>query len=654
MTVTLEGRFNCGPKCDPADYILLLNLVSVSSGTFPVIANASCGCHCGNCAFPVSVTTGYQDGSGWTAYNRGAANYLQVYLPPFFQQLVVCLSGVTLDVEWEDAVDTPLALAFEPHLGPLGGATLVNISGFNFDSQGQYQCDFGGVHQVPGTVLSPVVVQCLSPPWSEHQSSGSDNFTPVDFTLKLGSARISNFTDQFLYYNQPQIERLLPASGNISSSTLVRILGSGFINTLLLSCQFGDYRPRTATFISSTELQCTSPPWIRGGPSVVALEITENGQDFTDDQVTYTYIGVPILGSLQLWELLLVLAGSAIVLAVLITIVAVCFYRRARSKDKKRRFLDASDSEDETEPLISAIQSRSLRQVLAKVERVDISDLKIDRRIGRGSFGEVYHAYWAGTEIGLKKLPKHMLSNQKLLEDFAQEITILAGLRHPNVLQFLGVAVDKVSLYMLTEFMDRGSLYDVLHDPKEPLPMNRVLNMLIDTSRGMSYLHKRLIHRDLKSHNLLVDSHWVVKICDFGLSRLKQESNTLTACGTPCWTAPEVLRNEHYTEKADVYSFGIVIWECLTREDPFAGMPPFHVVFVVGSQGARPEVPACKPEWPQALLDLMEHAWQEDPDIRPSFPELIVSLQEIFRNHEMEAISMASSPLEGGLSTSIN
>lgn len=83
---------------------------------------------------------------------------------------------------------------------------------------------------------------------------------------------------------------------------------------------------------------------------------------------------------------------------------------------------------------------------------MEVSDLHIDRRIGRGSFGEVFHAQWAGTEIAVKKLPKHMLANQKFLEDFAQEISIMAGLRHPNVIQFLGVAVDKASLYMLTEW----------------------------------------------------------------------------------------------------------------------------------------------------------------------------------------------------------
>ena len=278
--------------------------------------------------------------------------------------------------------------------------------------------------------------------------------------------------------------------------------------------------------------------------------MAENGVDFTNDEVPFSYTGIPILGGFQLWELLLLIGGSVVVLAIIIGSIAVGCYRRARSSDKQRRFMDQSDSEDETEPLISAIQSRTMRQILAKVERVEVRELKIDRRIGRGSFGEVYHATWAGTEIALKKLPKHMLANQKFLEDFAQEITIMAGLRHPNVLQFLGVSVDKVSLYMLTEYMCRGSLYDVLHDEREILTVPSLLNMLLDTSRGMAYLHKRLLHRDLKSHNLLVDQHWTVKICDFGLSRLKQEGNTLTACGTPCWTAPEVLRNEHYTEKA--------------------------------------------------------------------------------------------------------
>ncbi len=118
-------------------------------------------------------------------------------------------------------------------------------------------------------------------------------------------------------------------------------------------------------------------------------------------------------------------------------------------------------------------------------------------------------------------------------------------------------------------------------------------------------------------HNLLVGEHWRTKVSDFGLSRMVNYMNTMTSCGTPSWvftfffglcqylwygllinnkpffssklqTAPEVLRGEKYTEKCDVYSFGIVLWECVTRQTPHEGIPHFQVVFQVGTQGLRP------------------------------------------------------------------
>jgi hypothetical protein len=627
VVVTMDGRFNCGSRCQlPADYILLLNDVAVANGQFPIFPNATCGCHCGNCGFPLVFQTGYQGGAGWTAYNRGQDNSMQLFLPLFFQKSVVCLSRVNLTLLWEVAQSNAVAVAFFPKLGPTSGGSLVNISGFNFDPFGQYTCAFGS-QVVTAEFVSVRMISCLSPPWFRPNQNGP--FTPVALVVAddvMGV--ISNFTLDYLYYREPVVTALSPRSGNVSGGALVYVMGTGFINTLELVCHFGDNPPQTATFINSTRLSCIAPPWSQGEPAEIPVEVSENGNDFTDNEVLFRYDNVPVLGVWQLWQLIALIVGVVVGAALVIVIAAACVYRRARDNDKSRRYLD-SDSESETEPLISAISSKAMRQVLAKVERVEVSDLKIDRRIGRGSFGEVFHARWAGTDIAVKKLPKHMLTNQKFLEDFAQEISIMAALRHPNVLQFLGVAVDKVSLYMLTEYMPRGSLYDVLHHKEQLVPIDLAARMLLDTSRGMTYLHKRLIHRDLKSHNLLVGEHWNVKICDFGLSRLKQVGNTMTACGTPCWTAPEVLRNEHYTEKADVYSFAIVIWECLTREDPFAGMPPFHVVFVVGTQNARPEIPPKRPEWPQALLDLMVHAWQEDPELRPQFVEVTVTLQSI-------------------------
>eukprot|EP00339_Tiarina_fusa_P007076 CAMPEP_0117050370 /NCGR_PEP_ID=MMETSP0472-20121206/34774_1 /TAXON_ID=693140 ORGANISM="Tiarina fusus, Strain LIS" /NCGR_SAMPLE_ID=MMETSP0472 /ASSEMBLY_ACC=CAM_ASM_000603 /LENGTH=88 /DNA_ID=CAMNT_0004764119 /DNA_START=283 /DNA_END=545 /DNA_ORIENTATION=+ len=88
----------------------------------------------------------------------------------------------------------------------------------------------------------------------------------------------------------------------------------------------------------------------------------------------------------------------------------------------------------------------------------------------------------------------------------------------------------------------------------------------------------------------------------------------MTACGTPSWTAPEVLRNERYTTKADVYGFGIVVWEMFARSDPFPGMPPFQIVFAVGTQKLRPRV---EPDWPLEWVNLITTCWNEDPAARP-------------------------------------
>ena len=124
-----------------------------------------------------------------------------------------------------------------------------------------------------------------------------------------------------------------------------------------------------------------------------------------------------------------------------------------------------------------------------------------------------------------------------------------------------------------------------------------------------------------------MDANWRVKVCDFGLSKLIVKANaTMTACGTPSWTAPEVLRNERYTTKADVYGFGIVIWEMFSRADPFPGLPPFQIVFAVGNQGLRPRL---NNNWPAEWVKLITDCWAEDPLLRPNFEEIITILDKL-------------------------
>lgn len=264
-------------------------------------------------------------------------------------------------------------------------------------------------------------------------------------------------------------------------------------------------------------------------------------------------------------------------------------------------------------------------------KQIQVTEIKILGRIGRGSYGDVFKGVWQGTVVAVKKLPGYFIELREeesaaFLDNFQKEASIMKSLHHPNILQLLSTYMEPPDLCLVMEYMPKGSLYKILHDQTVQLDWPIVRKILLDAAKGMAYLHgcePVVIHRDLKSHNLLIDNNWTCKVCDFGLSKILTDRPTtsqMTSCGTPSWTAPEVLRNDRYTEKADVFGFGVVVWECVTRQDPHPGMPPFQVVLEVGSKHLRPEIPSTAPT---PLQDLMRSCWSEDPAQRPSFQEIV-------------------------------
>ncbi|CAK9139827.1 unnamed protein product, partial [Ilex paraguariensis] len=179
-------------------------------------------------------------------------------------------------------------------------------------------------------------------------------------------------------------------------------------------------------------------------------------------------------------------------------------------------------------------------------------DIALGERIGLGSYGEVYRGDWHGTEVAVKKFLDQDVTGESL-EEFRSEVRIMKRLRHPNVVLFMGAVTRPPNLSIVTEFLPRGSLYRLLHRPNNQLDERRQLRMALDAARGMNYLHNCtpvIVHRDLKSPNLLVDKNWVVKVCDFGLSRIKHSTflSSRSTAGTAEWMAPEVLRNEPSNE----------------------------------------------------------------------------------------------------------
>ncbi|KAL2331625.1 hypothetical protein Fmac_019206 [Flemingia macrophylla] len=257
---------------------------------------------------------------------------------------------------------------------------------------------------------------------------------------------------------------------------------------------------------------------------------------------------------------------------------------------------------------------------------IDFSELTVGTRVGIGFFGEVFRGIWNGTDVAIKVFLEQDLTAENM-EDFCNEISILSRLRHPNVILFLGACTKPPRLSMVTEYMELGSLYYLIHlsGQKKKLNWRRRLRMLRDICKGLMCIHRmKVVHRDLKSANCLVNKHWTVKICDFGLSRIVTASpmKDSSSAGTPEWMAPELIRNEPFTEKCDIFSLGVIMWELCTLNRPWEGVPPERVVYSVANEGSRLEIP----EGP--LGRLISECWAESHE-RPSCEEILSRLVDI-------------------------
>lgn len=277
---------------------------------------------------------------------------------------------------------------------------------------------------------------------------------------------------------------------------------------------------------------------------------------------------------------------------------------------------------------------KQLEHLLASgVQNISWDELSIIRSIGSGNFGDIYLAIYRRTEVAVKKLRLDNRAPQsKLLADLMQESLIFSKLRHPNLTLFIGICTSPTTPAMVTEYMRGGSLWDLIH-PRNPaqvvsLSWSIRLKIMKDVAKGVAFLHgcsPPIIHRDLKSHNVLLDEHWNCKLCDFGLARLKSLNSDMSRVGTPQWMAPEVLREESYTESADVYSFGVLLWELVTLRAPFQDISPLRVIFLVAHRNERLPIPESCPE---DVAHLIQLCWLPAPQ-RPTFVEIIEYLERI-------------------------
>ncbi|GMH12126.1 hypothetical protein Nepgr_013967 [Nepenthes gracilis] len=299
--------------------------------------------------------------------------------------------------------------------------------------------------------------------------------------------------------------------------------------------------------------------------------------------------------------------------------------REHRSQDAERRTPDYAENDEMGSTSYKILEPGMLDRPLLPFQEwnIDFSEITVGTRVGIGFFGEVFRGIWNGTDVAVKVFLEQDLTPENM-EDFYNEISIHSRLRHPNVILFLGACTKPPRLSMVTEYMEMGSLYYLIHlsGQKKKLSWRRRLKMLHDICRGLMCIHRmKIVHRDLKSANCLLNKHWTVKICDFGLSRITTDTpmKDSSSAGTPEWMAPELIRNEPFTEKCDIFSFGVIIWELCTLSRPWDGIQPERVVYAVANEGSLLDIP----EGP--LGQLIADCWAE-PHQRPSCEDILTRL----------------------------
>jgi len=260
--------------------------------------------------------------------------------------------------------------------------------------------------------------------------------------------------------------------------------------------------------------------------------------------------------------------------------------------------------------------------------KIKFEDLEMGLRIGKGNFGEVYKGTYLGTDVAIKRL--FFVDDDFMQKYIEREMDTLTQLNHPNIVQLIGLCIGLDDLFIVTEFVSGGNLHSKLENKAIELDWKLRASLLRDFALAMTFLHaKGIIHRDLKSHNLLVTDEWRLKVCDFGLARPapqgEEKQAGLTIVGTNEWMAPEVAAGDVYDSSCDVFSYGMVIWELLTREEPPVRKPRDAYAFMPNEM--KPRLPS---DAPTSLWELLIECAATDAKGRPDFKTITNRIKEIY------------------------
>ncbi|BGP53785.1 hypothetical protein JCM8202v2_001357 [Rhodotorula sphaerocarpa] len=287
---------------------------------------------------------------------------------------------------------------------------------------------------------------------------------------------------------------------------------------------------------------------------------------------------------------------------------------------------------------VNALDLESLQLQDKEIQPDKLTKLE---RVGSGGFKDVYKGLYRKRTIAICEIRGH------LTEMDIKELGLLRDLRHPNIVQFIGISLPKqpshIPVMIITELCANGDLFDYIRKI-DPPPFVAMLDIMLGIARGIEYLHLHkpaIIHRDIKSSNVLISAQGVAKIADFGLARIKNSTKSVirSLVGTVNWQAPELWHpHPRYNEKVDVYSAGLVFWEVLqwhqpVKRYPFEGQNEHAIYHDVGVKKIRPHPGPLRRQWGGEIVDLMQAMWEQEPAQRPAMSEVVANLELLRKDH---------------------
>lgn len=304
---------------------------------------------------------------------------------------------------------------------------------------------------------------------------------------------------------------------------------------------------------------------------------------------------------------------------------------------------------------LNLVNVTSLNAPLYKLNLIPSKELTWKKMIGKGGFGAVYSGTWAETDVAIKQL--HIEVKEKgVLSALFNEVEIMAALKHPNVVGIYGISEDKEGeLCLVMELMQGGALQNLLNSSEE-LSERFKVQTAIEIASGLKYLHKQpkpIMHRDIKSANVLLSQERHAKLTDFGLAKVKQEISNQPqenkgmikeVVGTLPWMAPELFNAKpKYTIECDIYSYGMLLWEIYSRKIPFQNAPSKELLIAWKKESRQEQLPDMCPE---LIAKLIQSCCDKNPKTRPSLDSIIQQLLQYQKTLGLAANLTGSNQLD--------